>query len=494
MMTNGLGQLVKRILPLALVASLMVVSSCRKKEITAPNPPGEVTNDEINRWVTENMRDVYYWNTSIPQDGNLNFNLGPEAFFQTILHPDDRFSWIQLADELEENLSGVSRTVGLGIGLYQVNQAGDVFISVRYALKDSPADKAGIVRGDIITAINGQSMTTSNYNNVLNAYYGSAPFTVQLAKITAGQVVDDQEITLTPVTGFQEQAIHLDSVLVTPTGKQVGYLFYNRFLNNQPNELLAAFNRFKTANVEDLVLDLRYNGGGGIWISAILTGLIYANFDEDEPFIQYKYNSNYRDVTYTYNELFGGDSNDPDDVAAAKQVVDAIKALNLNLTRVFIIATGSSASASELVINNLRPFLSDANVVHIGRTTVGKNEGSFTIVDDRTPRRIEWGIQPIVVKLANKNGFGDYPNGLAPQHDINEWNYLPWAPIGSLEDPLLARALSIIDPSVQAIAAKMMSARAETARGLRVVEVSEFQDKLNKPIPVDIGERFRRNN
>lgn len=231
---------------------------------------------------------------------------------------------------------------------------------------------------------------------------------------------------------------------------------------------------------------------GGYGFAAILSGLIHANFNDNEPFIQYKYNNNYRDVTYTYNQLFGGDSDDADDVASAQQVINAINALNLNLSRVYIIATGSSASASELIINNLRPFLSDPNVVHVGITTLGKNEGSITVKDERTPRRIEWGIQPIVVKLANKNGFGDYPNGLVPQHEVDEWNYLPWAPLGTLDDPLLAKALSIIDPTVQAVTAKMMSTRGATARSLGAVVVRGFEDELNKPIPVDMGERFKR--
>src|SRR5690606_20220039 len=123
------------------------------------------------------------------------------------------------------------------------------------------------------------------------------------------------------------------------------------------------------------------------------------------------------------------------------------------------------------VINNLRPFLSDANVVHIGETTVGKNEGSITIVDERKPPEIEWGIQPIIVKLADKNGYGDYPNGLQPQYIVDEWDYLPWSPIGSLDDPLLAKALGLIDPSMQPLAAKSMGTRAQTARALHAVKV-----------------------
>src|SRR5690606_24438284 len=116
-------------------------------------------------------------------------------------------------------------------------------------------------------------------------------------------------------------------------------------LNNQPNELLEAFNKFKTEGVSDLVLDLRYNGGGGIWIAAIMSGLIQANFNKSEPFIQYKYNSNYGTDTYTYYSLFGGGSDDPEDVESADQVVNAIEALNLNLPKVYIIATNYSASA-----------------------------------------------------------------------------------------------------------------------------------------------------
>ncbi|MFB2120721.1 S41 family peptidase [Parapedobacter sp. 2B3] len=484
---------IRSVLTLALV--FFLAASC-KKEIKGdpqePQPPSE--NETTNKWVVENMRDIYYWNTSIPGDGSLDFELGPEAFFETILHRDDRFSWIELAKDLEDNLSGVSTTVGLGIGLIRINQAGDVIISVRYALAGSPADKAGIKRGDIITEINGQAMTVNNYQNVLNAYYGSSPFTVQVAHINENdQIVRGAEIELTPVTGFQEQAIHKDSVIHTPGGKKVGYLFYNRFLNNQPNELLNAFNKFKTAGVSDLVLDLRYNGGGGIWIAAIMSGLIQANFNKSETFIQYKYNSDYGTEAYSYYDLFGGDSDDPEEVASADEVINAIEALNLNLSKVYIIATNYSASASELVINNLRPFLQDANVVHIGETTVGKNEGSITIIDERNPPQIEWGIQPIVVKLANKAGFGDYPDGLEPEYEIDEWDYLPWAPIGSLDDPLLAQAISLIDPSVAPpTTSKTMSAKMRTAQSLQAIPVEGFEDRLNRSFPVDIGDRFKK--
>ncbi|MFC3198484.1 S41 family peptidase [Parapedobacter deserti] len=482
MMFNRFFHLANRGLLAVVLVSLFL--ACKKengKDVQSSQ------NVITNQWVIGNMRDIYYWNTAIPQDRNLDFTLGPEDFFDKILHPDDRFSWIELADDLLAGNTGVSTTVGLGIGLIQLSGSNNVIISVRYALKKSPAELAGIERGDVITAINGQQLTTGNYQSLLNIYYGKDPFTVQVAHIEGNRIVLDEEVELIPVQNFQEQAIHHSAVITTPSGKKVAYLFYNRFLNTQPNELLDVFATFKAADVNELVLDLRYNGGGGIWIAAILAGLIQADFKEHEPFIEYKFNSNYTDEKATYYQLFGGDSEKEDEVASANQVVNSIKALNLNLPRVYIIATNYSASASELLINNLRPFLSDGNVVHIGGTTVGKNEGSVTIVDKRSPRQIEWGIQPIIVKIANKNGFGDYPKGLVPQYQINEWDYLPWAPIGSADDPLLARALVLIDPSLQPRASKSMDAKAQIARSLQAAEVPGFEDELNKPVPIDIS-------
>lgn len=471
-------------------AALLFASACSdpavEPEVVEPIESGEVTTQEVNQWIVDSMRRYYYYNTSIPVNSQLNFNSPAQTFFSSLLDGNDRFSWMQDAEELQENLSGVSKTAGLGVGLALWDSGSrSVIASVRYVLKGSPADLAGVKRGDLFFAVNGTNMVASSTGSVSAAapLFSGDPFTISLVKFNGTSFTADKDVTLTPVEGFQEQAIHLDTVLTTTSGKKVGYLFYNRFLNAQPNELVAAFGRFKTAGVEDLVLDLRYNGGGGIWVSAILAGLIQKDFSESETFIQYKYNANFRDENASYNDLFGGDAN----------VINAIKANNLNLPRLYVIATGSTASASELIINNLRPFLSNNNVIHIGRTTTGKNEGSFSIVDRRTPKRITWGLQPIVVRIANRSGFGDYPDGLVPQHDINELNvaYLPWVPIGSFEDPLLLRALTLIDPGMEAVANRIMSAKLRNTSDRTLAEPSGYRDLLNPVRPVDMGDSFR---
>lgn len=482
---------IKALVILFLIGSL---TSCKKNEVIIDEE--EIALDkygvpltQVNTWIRDNMRQIYYWNNQIPGNSSLDMSKQPEEFFESLLFREDRFSWIQDAEELGDNLSGVSTTVGLGIQLISLADR-SVIISVRYALPGSPAALAGIKRGDIISAINGSSMTLDNYSSVMQPYYSGNPFRVQLAKLNGNLISNDKEIQLTPVQNFQEMAIQKDTVLTTPSGKKVAYLFYNRFLNNQINELLGAFSRFKEANVDELVLDMRYNSGGGIFISGVLTSMIYNNYNENDVFVKYLYNSNYRDEEYSFYRLFGGTSSNASEKQNADLIVTLTKGFNLGLNRVFILATGSSASATELVINNLKPFMSASNVVHIGRTTVGKNQGSTTIKDET--KAIKWGLQPIIVLLANKNGEGDYVNGLIPMHDINENNFLPYKPLGDISDPLLNKAMVTIDPAIQAITqSKLMQIGRQKGPLMLIEEVRNFEDLNNLPRPVDVGETYK---
>jgi hypothetical protein len=230
-----------------------------------------------------------------------------------------------------------------------------------------------------------------------------------------------------------------------------------------------------------LILDLRYNLGGSIAISGLLSALIMPNYDENKLFVEYKYNDDLNELLdafrfHSFKSLF------------SKEWLPKVPVANLNLNKVYVLATYNSASASELVINNLRPYM---DVVHIGETTRGKNEGSITIEDERKDieekDRIDWAMQPIILMLANAEHYGDYHDGLVPAFKVREVGNgtkeeYKLKPLGDKEDPLVKVALAQIDPSMAA------KARSTPPRVLSMLRDVKGFDEINnkaKPILVD---------
>lgn len=464
----------------ALFVIILSAGSCTKKPVVEPEPEptDEITNAEINKWVLDSMKYWYYWSSSIPSSPNMNQE--PEDFFESILkRPDDRFSWIQNNEDLRNQLSGVIKTSGLGLAWFRIGDT-NAGAAVRYVHKGSPAEQAGIKRGDLFIRVNGTAFGL-NGNSVTNtaAVFGNNTFTLTRGVLNGTVISAGSDVTLTPVENFQEKAIHMDTVLTTPNGTKVAYLFYNRFLANQAQDLVDAFSRFKSAGVTELIIDERYNGGGSVSVAGILSALIHKNFNINNPYIQYKFNSNFGQFTYTYGQIFG----------AGNQGV--INANNLALDRVFILATGSSASASELLINNLIPFMGDANVIHVGKTTVGKDDASITI-SNTSPRfqdENDWGIQPIVLKYTNRDGGGGFVNGLVPKYDVGET--IPYMPMGSFEDPLIGKALTVIDPSMQAVYGQTMSINRQRAALINLQQLEEFNREISDLRPLDVTESLK---
>ena len=481
------------------IALLLFAAACQKSDTPTPIPPrtrdttrvpgNPASNAAVNTWITDSMRIYYYWNESIPTDANLNFNLTPPDFFESILDDADRFSWIQNVDDLNDNLSGVSTTTGINIMLVSYNNDKNVLGVVRYVIPGSPADKLGIQRGMLFTEVNGTAMTSGNYETLLDPYFNGKAFQITLVTLENDVLKAGSKVDLT-VTRVDEPSVYYHTIFTTQSGKKVGYLFYNRFLNEKADELFTVFNEFKSSGVNELILDLRYNLGGGIAVSGVLAALIKQNYNKNQIFVNYNYNKllnalipleNRND---SFSRLFPSVSSIQDTAAAASAVNSEVQKANLNLPKVYILGTYNSASASELVIHNLAPYM---QVIHIGETTRGKNEGSITIEDTRKPRVINWALQPIIVKLADKNGEGDYDQGLTPDYEVDETDVLPLLPLGSKEDPLVAKALSLIDPVVT------LQARARTMAIIPqpLLQKATFSDKFDertmkaKPVSVD---------
>lgn len=436
---------------LSVAVGTALLSGCKDPSVdpattTGTGTASAVTDQEVNQWTLDSMRTYYYWNNKMPANPNLAQT--PDEFFKSILYkwnkttrPDgDRFSWIQQnVDELKNSLQGIEKTTGFEFNLRLFPSGSqNVVGQILYVLPNSPAARSGIKRGDIFNGVNGQTMTVGNYNSVLSAL-GSAnseTYTFVTADAVNRTVSNPITKTLT-LEQLSENPVFKDSVY-TIGAKKIGYFVYNQFINGPAgfndltydNQVDAVFARFKAQGVNELVMDFRYNPGGSTSAARNLASLIGKGVNANEIFYRQELNSQIMAEYQKANAL------------ANLQVKFANKSQNIgaNLSRLFVLTSDRTASASELIINGLKPFMS---VQVVGDTTYGKNVGSITIEDERKPRRINWGLQPIIAKSFNKLNQSDYTNGFAPDQLVFEPIVL--AQLGDIaNEPLLRTAIGRI--------------------------------------------------
>jgi C-terminal processing protease CtpA/Prc len=417
---------------------LLLASACKhtEDEVTPTTDVTVAENQKVNDWILENMQDYYYWNDKLPS--NPDKTQAPSDFFDSILYTydattnpnGDRFSWIQeSADELEASLSGETTTTGMEYNLYlRASGSTGVIAQVLYVLPNSPAEKAGIKRGDIIAKVNGQLLTTDNYASLL---FTGTTFTFGFATFNGSALTDTDRSVSVTATVYQENPVFMDSVY-TYGSKKIGYLVYNQFVPGANNstageydaQVDAIFSFFKNQGVNELVLDLRYNPGGYTSSSANLASLIGKGISTSSVYFKEEWNSILTPyLTQEYGSGF-----------FVQNFVSKAQNIGANLQRVFVLTTDHTASASELIINGLKPYM---QVITIGTTTYGKNVGSITITDKTGA--IKWGMQPIVFKSFNSLGQSDYSTGFVPNIEVEEPAVLQ--PLGSVQEDLLNEAL-----------------------------------------------------
>ncbi|MDB9835701.1 S41 family peptidase [Flavobacteriaceae bacterium] len=440
------------------VAALLIGCDVQDRDDEIINISDTNPELEINDFIWKGLNQYYYWQEAVDSLADsktkdkaafakfLGKTVDHSDFFTSLNHPDDRFSWI---DEdyvnLENQLAGISASNGMKFLVSrQCDDCNGLVAFVTYVLPESDAAAKGIERGDFITTINGTSLNVNNYIDLL---YGDAlSYSVGLADydpIEESFDLTGETITLDKVENFQEDPIHKNLVLDVG-GQKVGYLMYNKFLNEFDDQLIQTFSDFATEGITDLVVDLRYNGGGSVRTCVYLASMITGQFT-DEIFAQQIWNSK----LLAYFEALNSNSNDSDDRELNNYFTstnsEGVTLPALNLNTVYIIATNRSASASELLINGLAPHI---NVVLIGNTTYGKNVGSITVYDyidnegTKNPNHT-YAMQPIVLKIANSVGFADYANGLDPDIEVRE-RASNLGVLGTPSEPLLSVALSQI--------------------------------------------------
>ena len=458
---------------------LTLTVSCSKDDAVEQEQPSENVelNNEINDFVWKAMNNWYFWQSSVAnladtkdndQDAYytyLNGYSSPETLFNSLIFNADDFSWyIEDIDAQLNAFRGITESYGIKLG-YVIDYQGNTVIYVTYTVEGSPADNAGIKRGDLIYKVDGTVLTSGNYQ-ILNRLFTETSISLGIATIENGMFTPGAEdIALTAVQLTENPVAY--SAVIEEGGKKIGYFVYNGFRSTFHSEMNAVFGDFKSAGIDELILDLRYNGGGSVLTSTLLASMIDGSRPAfQEVFADLRYNEKrndengflfpFVDEVYLYDKTTGSYLDGQD---------EAMNRLS-GLSRLVVLTTNRTASASEMVINGLRPNM---DVVLIGDVTTGKNEGSNTLVDapktdpeeayldlnSRNPNHTV-GLQPITFQVFNSQGNSDYANGFNPDFDVREYLSVDQIkPFGNTDDLQLRAALDYISGgSAKAAAAK----------------------------------------
>jgi len=391
------------------------------------------------------MSYYYLWQAESPDLADNRFTSQSQynAFLDSFETPTSLFNHLRIDNAidrfsviysdytvLEGVLSGNTKNNGMDFALKYTDATNTAVIGwVRYIIPNSDAATKNVQRGDIFYAIDGIPLTNDNYRSLL----ASDNYTISLADYNNGSYLPNGESVSLTKTNLAENPILLNTVITQGTHK-IGYLMYNGFYASYDSQLNTVFGNFQAQQVTDLVLDLRYNSGGSIATATKLASMITGQFS-NQLFAKQQWNEKLQSYLESQNPS-----------SLNNLFVSGLNSLNLN--RVFILTTKSTASASELVINCLKPYI---NVVQIGEKTTGKNVGSVTLYDSPsfTKNNVNpshrYAMQPIVLKTVNKEGFGDYSSGISPiNSNIKTENIGNLGVLGSPTEPFFSAAIAQI--------------------------------------------------
>ena len=360
-----------------------------------------------NRFVLDAMRDIYYWNTELPATVNATAFATPEALLETLrFRPlDERFSYIG-ARAAEEAFYSDSQFIGFGFANGYDAQG----LRVLQVFPESPAAETGMQRGDRITSINGRSVVALIESGTLGTALGPSTegYSINFRYERMDGTAVDASMTKRAVTIPTVSLLNIYEV----DGRKVAYLFFRNFVTPSRQALDDAFNALRDVGATELVLDLRYNGGGLVSVAQHLASLIGGTRTEGQTFAEYFHN----DRNAFRNEITRFEA----------------KPNALPLTRLVAITTGASASASELVVNALRPFMP---VITVGTATYGKPVGQYGITFcDKV-------LYPVSFTLRNALGQGDFFGGIAADCQAADD---PNHQLGDPQEASLAEALTVM--------------------------------------------------
>lgn len=414
---------------LVLIVVILSVCSCTK------NKKNGIEDYEAKSYVHAVLGSIYYWYDKIPDGVSMKDN-DIFDYFDASLYSQDRWSWMCNIEDWNSSETGIYTSYGASLS-QPVEYFGDYDIKVRLVHPGSPFDKVGITRGWTLTHINGTPVMELVKAEKFSSEYSKSPnqftfkdlkgvshsFTLESAVISTKSYICKNIFTSADYPGLSSS---------------VGYFNYLSFNSNMLDDITSTFEEFYSAGIKDLILDLRYNGGGNEKATSLLANYIAPASAEGEILSKRIHNTNYSKY----------DTNG--------QILISRKTSSLSLGRLFIISGSGSASASELIINGMKPLFGAANIIQVGDTTYGKPNGMYVFpypegTDDDYYGSAEYIFLPICFFSANKNGEQISVEGIIPDNYRPDDLYHDW---GVGEDLTGACLYYIVNGSFPTLPAK----------------------------------------
>lgn len=448
---------------LSIVLCLFVCMGC-----SDDTPNEQEVKDEYAAWKYVNafahgaMSKYYLWKDEIAKDLDAwDWKWSePKAKVLKIRYKEngkDVDRWTQLFDNYSEETANIVTTFGFEYALYQVGSSKQLTLVTTLVYPGSPAEKAGLKRGNLIVGLNNEPITNDNYQQL--------PTLASVELMV--QTQSSQKVVKLQAVNMYEDPVVLDSIYRWED-KKVGYLFYNQFNVLSCEKLISVCKRFKNEGVSELILDLRYNLGGNSKVHQLLASMLAPeeNVTRNDVYLKRGHNKDYEEELRQSGEPLEQllQSQLEWTINGKKYDYDLSDA-NIGITKLYALVSGKTASASEALLIGLRPYL---NIEIIGETTRGKYCGGYNLLAadwyqdlvntyrekgrdfyaehpdlaDWKTYIADWGMYVIADYFTDKTGTRpDLSKGLSPDFKVVDAPFETY-PLGDEREVLLHAALT----------------------------------------------------